>query len=199
MSPVPAMGSIGTELYEANESLAYADADNDYAFAVLCGAVGAMWQAVADLSEDRDGRPGWAVLVDVETSPADALPWLAQIPGVDLTQGAPALQQRDEIRRRSGQGRCRPAAMREEAAPTLSGTKTIRILERASSAWTLTVITRTSETPNPAVTLAALLRQKVGGDILTHIVSDAPIIDEWTRTINATTATIDSLTLADVT
>jgi hypothetical protein len=200
VSPLPAMGSIGAELYAANEPLAYADPSNDYGLAVLCGAIGAMWQAVADLSEERDGRPGWANLVDVETSPTDALPWLAQIPGVELTAGATPAQQRDEVRRRSGQARCRPASMRDEAKLTLSGTNPqVRIVERTTSAWTLTVITRTSETPNPAATLAALLRQKVGGDVLTHVVSNAPIIDEWTRTLDATTAVIDSLTIADVT
>lgn len=195
----PALGSVGAELYAANEPLAYADPGHDYALAVLCGAIGAMWQDVADLAEERDGRPQWAALVDVETSPDYALPWLAQIPGVKLTAGATAEQQRDETRRLSGQARCRPQSMKDEAAPTLSGTKTVILLERTSSAWTLTAITRTAETPDPAATLAALLRQKVGGDVLTHIVSDAPIIDEGTLTINAATGTIDTATVADIT
>jgi hypothetical protein len=193
------MGSVGVELYEANEPLAYADELNDWALAALCESIGAMWQAVADLSEDRDGRPGWAVLVDVETTPDNALPFLAQIPGVKLTHGATAVVQRDEVRRRSGQARCRPASMRLEAEPTLTGTQSVRILERVTSAWTLTVITRTSETPDPAATLAALMRQKVGGDVLTHIVSDAPIIDEGTRTIDAAAGTIDTATVANIT
>lgn len=199
MSPMPAMGSIGAELYAANEPLAYADPINDYALAILCGAIGAMWQQVADLAEERDGRPGWSPLVDVETSPGYALPWLAQIPGVQLTTGEAEAEQRDEVREHAGEARGRPASMRAAGAKTLTGTKTVRIVERTTSAWTLTAITRTSETPSPAATLAALMSQKVGGDILTHVVSDAPVIDEWTRTINATTATIDSLTVADVT
>lgn len=199
MSPAPALGSVGADLYDANEALAFDDPANDYALAILCEAIGRMYQEVADLSEDRDGRPGWAILVDVETTPANALPWLAQIPGVQLTQGASVAQQRDEVRLRSGQARCRPATMVAAAAATLTGTKSVRILERTSSAWTLTVITRTAETPNPAATLAALMSQKVGGDILTHSVSDAPLIDEGTRTINAATAVINNAVLGDIT
>lgn len=199
MSPVPEMGSVGAELYDANQALAYADLENDYALAILCEAIGRMWQPVADLVEDRDGRPGWAVLVDVETTPAYAVPWLAQIPGVQLTRGISEADQRQEVRLRSGEARCRPASMRAAAEATLTGTRTVRILERTSSAWTLTVITRTSETPDAAATLAALMSQKAGGDVLTHVVSNSPIIDEGTRTINASSSTIDAATLADIT
>lgn len=199
MSPMPIMGSVGAEMYDANEALAYADLDNDYVFAVLCEAIGRMWQPIADLVEERDGRPGWAVLVDVETTPDDALPWLAQIPGVQLTRAAVAADQREELRRRSGEARCRPESMRAAGAATLTGTQSVRILERTSSAWTLTVITRTAETPDAAATLAALMSQKVGGDVLTHVVADAPLIDEGTRTINAAASTIDAATLADIT
>lgn len=199
MSPVPAMGSVGAELYDANHALAYADLENDYALAILCEAIGLMWQPVADLVEDRDGRPGWAVLMDVETTPAYAVPWLAQIPGVQLTRGISEADQRQEVRLRSGEARCRPASMRAAAEATLTGTRTVRILERTSSAWTLTVITRTSETPDAAATLAALMSQKAGGDVLTHVVSNSPIIDEGTRTINASSSTIDAATLADIT
>lgn len=196
---MPIMGSVGAEMYDANEALAYADLDNDYVFAVLCEAIGRMWQPIADLVEERDGRPGWAVLVDVETTPDDALPWLAQIPGVQLTRAAVAADQREELRRRSGEARCRPESMRAAGAATLTGTQSVRILERTSSAWTLTVITRTAETPDAAATLAALMSQKVGGDVLTHVVADAPLIDEGTRTINAAASTIDAATLADIT
>lgn len=200
MSPAPVMGSVGAELYDANAPLAYADELNDWALAKLCQAIGLMWQEIADLSEDRDGRPGYAVLVDVETTPANALPWLAQIPGVRLTQGASEADQRDEVRRHAGAGRCRPAAMKSAGALTLTSKDPakVRIVERTNSAWTLTVITSPSDTPDPAATLAAVLSQKVGGDILTFIQDEGPIIDEMSRTIDALTGTIDALTLADV-
>lgn len=193
------MGSVGAELYAANEPAAYAETLNDYALGALCAAIGAMWQQVADLSEDRDGRPGWAALVDVETAPVSALPWLALIPGVKLVVGATEAVQRDQVRLASGQAVGRPASMIAEVQATLTGSKTVRLLERTSSAWTITVLTRVAETPDPAATLAALMRQKPAGVVLTHIVTDAPIVDEMTRTIDAITQTIDNLTLAGVT
>jgi hypothetical protein len=193
------MGSVGAELLDANEPLAFDDPANGWAFGHLCQAIGLMWQEVADLSEDRGSRPGWAALVDVETAPADALAWLAQIPGVKLTLRATEAAQRDEVRRASGQAVGRPASMIAKAQTTLTGSKTVRLVERSSSAWQITVITRTTETPNPAATLAALMSEKPGADILIHVVSNAPVIDEGTRTIDAAAGTIDTATLANIT
>lgn len=197
--PLPAMNSVGADLYDRLAPLASLDAANAYSFAHLCNAIGLAWLQVADLSEDRGARPGWAGLVDVETSPANALAWLAQIVGIHVTKGATEAVQRAEVRRHAGAARGRPASMIAEVQATLTGTKTVRLLERTSSAWTFTVITRTSETPDPAATLAAAMRQKPGGDVLTHIVSDAPVIDEGVRTIDAGAGTLDGATVADVT
>ena len=193
------MSSVGADLYDRLAPLAALDDAHDFAFAHLCNAIGLMRQQVADLSEDRDERPGWAGLADVETAPANALPYLAQIPGVKVTQGATEVVQRAEVRRHAGAARGRPASMIAEVQPTLTGSKTVRLLERTSSAWTFTVVTRTSETPNAATTLAAIERQRPGGDVGTHLVSDAPLVDEGTRTIDAAAGTIDTATLANVT
>lgn len=196
--PLPVMSPPGLDLYERLSPLAALDETNDFAFAVVCGAVGAMWAQVAYLSEDRDERPGWAVMVDVETAPVYALPWLAAHAGVKLTLGATEDAQRDEVRRRSGVARGRPASMIAKAQSTLTGAKTVRLQERAGSAWGIVVHTATAETPDPAATLAALMSEKPGGDILTHIVGDGVLIDEGTRTVDAASATIDAAVLADV-
>lgn len=197
---IPSLGSVGAELYDALAPLAYDDENHGYALAHVCEAIGRMWQQVADLAEDRDGRPGWATLLDVETCPGWALPWLAQIPGARITTGAPENLQRDEARRRSGQARGRPQTMIDAARATLTGTRTVRLIERAGgSAWQIVAITRTTETPDPAATLKALMAEKPGGDLLTHIVSDAPIIDEITVEIDDLGEAIDDLTLAGVT
>lgn len=141
------MGSVGSELYEALAPLAGKDEANGYALAHICEAVGRMRQLVSDLSEDQGNRPGWTGLVDVETSPAVALPWLAQIPGVKLTKGASEDVQRDEIRVRAGQARGRPAAMIAKVKATLSGTQTVRLIERAGSPWRIEIIVRPDEAP----------------------------------------------------
>ncbi len=199
--PLSAMGSVALDLYERLAPLASLDPANDYAFACLCGAIGAMYQQVADLSEDRDDRPGWAVMVDVETAPGYALPWLAAHAGVKLTKGATEDVQRDEVRRRSGVARGRPASMIAKAKTTLTGTQEVRLTERAGSAWQIVVHTRVDETPDPDATLAALMSEKPGGDVLTHIIGDAPLWGEATRTWSAVSAgvTWDNVTLSDVT
>lgn len=200
MSQAPVMGTVGEALHDALLPLAYADEDNGYVFAHLCEAIGLMYQQVADLSEDQDDQPGWAALVDVELAPDYALPWLAQIPGARITAGAPGDVVRGEVRRRSGQARGRPASMIARAQTTLTGARTVRLLERAGGfAWRLTVLTRTSETPDPAATLAALMSEKPIGIVLTHVVSDAPIVDEITRPIDNLTEPVDDLSVAGTT
>ncbi len=195
------MGSVAADLYGRLAPLAALDEDNDHAFAVLCGAIGAMWQTVADLSEDRDGRPGWAGMSDVELAPGYALPWLATHAGVKLTQGATEDAQRDEVRRRSGVARGRPASMIAKAKTTLTGAQEVRLTERAGSAWQIVVHTRVDETTDADATLAALMSEKPGGDVLTHIVGDAPLWGEATRAWSAVSAgvTWDNVTLSDVT
>jgi len=193
------MSSVGADLYDRLAPLAALDDAHDFAFAHLCNAIGLMRQQVADLSEDRGARPGWAGLADVETAPANALAWLAQIVGIRATQGATEAVQRAEVRRHAGAARGRPASMIAEVQPTLTGSKTVRLLERTSSAWTFTVVTRTSETLNATATLAAIERQRPGGDLAAHLISDAPIIDEMTRPIDELTETIDNLTVGGTT
>lgn len=143
----PVFGSVGAELYDALAPLAGDDAANGYALGHVCQAIGLMRQLVADLSEDQGDRPGWTGLVDVETSPAVALPWLAQIPGVKLTTGASEDAQRNEIRIRAGQARGRPASTLAKVKVVLSGTQSVRLVERISSAWTYAVVVRRGEVP----------------------------------------------------
>src|SRR5579859_6676322 len=49
----------------------------------LCDSIGAMFQAVEDLTTVReDGLPGWANLVDVNACPTENLDYLAQYVGL---------------------------------------------------------------------------------------------------------------------
>ncbi len=197
--PGPLLDTVAAELYAANSNLAHDDEANGWALAHVCIAIGLMWQGVADIVEDRDGHPGWSAIVDVDRAPMSGLAWLAQRIGVGLTVGAPEAVQRDEIRRRSGEATGRPASMVAKAQTTLTGTKTVRLIERSSSAWTLTAITRTSETPDPAATLKALMSEKPAGLVLDLVVSDAPIVAEFTLTVDGLTEAIDDFTLGGVT
>jgi hypothetical protein len=92
--------------------------------------------------------------------------------------------------------------MTAAAKRTLTGDDPfILIIERNGSPYRIGAVTRTTQTPDPAVTLAALLSQKPAGLILTHTVSDDALIDEGTRTIDAVdvAVTIDAAVTADIT
>lgn len=143
--------------------------------------------------------PGYSVFLDIDRCPAIALPWLAQFKGVVIPDGLTVQEQRNWVRTAEGQRRGTVDALVAAAKRHLTGTKTVRVLERVGgNAYALTVITRTSETPDPATTLADIVAAKRIGILLTHVVSDAPIVDEWARTITAMTVSIDAMTLADV-
>jgi hypothetical protein len=201
MSLAPSTGTVSDDLYDALEPLTTLDEDNGYALAYTCAAIGVMFQDVDDLIRDQGDRPGWANLLDIDTAPAFVLPYLAAIGGVKPTAGASDDVRRAEIKVVDGQRRGRPAAIIQAVQATLTGDQSVRFLEKAGGdPYALTVITRTAETPHPAGTLAAILRTVPAGLYpVVHTISDAPIIDEGTRTIDTSTGTIDAATVADVT
>jgi hypothetical protein len=85
------------------------------------------------------------------------------------------------------------------AQDTLIGARYANVLERVGgNAYALTLVTRPSETPDPARTYAAALTQKPLGMSLTHTLVEGAIIDEGTRSIDTSTGTIDTATLGDV-
>lgn len=76
----------------------------------------------------------------------------------------------------------------------------IRLVERNSSAWTALIVVSPHEMFNLKETKRAAESQMPAGIVVTVEVSDLPLIDEGTREIDlATTHTIDTATLADVT
>lgn len=174
--PGPLLPSYAARLYQALQPLAYDDASQGYALAYLCKAIGAMYQPVCDLVEDTAAGPGWSPLMDVARCPLFALPWLAQLVGVTLTDPSDDAGSRAEIRAAAGFSRGTVAAMKAAAAATLTGDDpTVIFRERDGSAYRLTVLTRTSETPDEAATLAALTAQKPAGIVLTYLT-----IPDWT-------------------
>ena len=171
--------------------------------ALLQGLLGQL-QPMEDLVRDSDAGTGYSPALDVDRCPPDLLRWLGQFAGVPVTPGDPkdaawVTKAREEIRQAAGWRRGTPRAIREAAQRHLTGTKTVRMLERDGSAYRMTVLTRTSETPNPAATEAAIRAQKPAGIVLAYIVTDLPIWNEGTRTFNAAAGTFETATVADVT
>lgn len=152
--------------------------------------------------EQEDGTPGYGRFLDVEQCPLWALPWLAQVAGVRW-HGPPTERLRSLIRTRPASRRCTMPALRAAIAETLTvpaGVEpTIRVIERDTSRWHFTVVTRASETGDPESTRRAIESQTPIGHYFTHVVSDAPLIIEGTRTVDAATGTIDGATVGGIT
>jgi hypothetical protein len=167
----PDLESFADTLYDALYPLAWLDAQAGYHLAYYSGAIGALFQPVADVARDTEDGPGWSAVLDLQRCPDAWLPWLAQFAGVTVPPGATPAQARTWIASTDGFKRGTPAALRAATQSTLTGGKTAVIQERlGGDAYALGIYTLTSETPNPAATRAAILAQKPGGLTLDYTV-----------------------------
>lgn len=168
----PLLKSFAQRIYDDVAPLAWADSQYQWALAYYCGALGAMFQLVDDYGRDQvvNGKiaPGWSQLLDINRAPTEALPWLAQFVGATLPVSASDAAMRAQLLSVPGWRRGTPAAMVAAAQATLTGNKTVTMIERAGDAYTVVVITKASETPDVEETYAALLSQKPGGIILVY-------------------------------
>jgi hypothetical protein len=197
--PLPAMGDLASDVYRQLVLLVPDDEANGWPFANYIGAMLSPGEQVESWARDTDDGPGYSILVDLDRCPQVALPWLAQLKGVVLPPSLDPLGWRDYIRQARGLRRHSLQALIDAGQTHLTGMKLVRVVERAGpSAYDLTVITRTAETPTPTVTLADFMAAKRIGIRLAHIVTDSPLIDEGTRFIDSATATIDAAVLSDV-
>ena len=161
------MSRWGERLRERTQPLQPDDENYNWAHARLCEALAQPFLQVAELIDPEDPMPPWGPLFDVETCPAWALPWLAQAVGAVLPEGTSEEDSRAAIKDVAGQAAGTTASMYGAMLPTLTGDNpTVYFRERDGSPYRLEVVTRTSETPDPAATLAALLRFKPGGIVL---------------------------------
>lgn len=197
------MSSAGDRLYERLAPVATYDVENGMVVQAIAETLAAPQQIVEDLARDSDTQLAWQAALDPDTCPAIMLPWLAQFAGVTLQPGDDEAGQRARITQAAGFYRGTNRAIRENVQATLTGSKGVTILERVSgNRWATTIVTRASETPDPAATTRAALSQKPTGFIFTVVTSDEPIIDEGgaARTIDAIGSagtTIDGVTVAD--
>lgn len=174
----PTLTRFGQDVYQAVAPLAYADEEHGYPLALFADAFGRMFQPVDDLAGDTAEGPGWSQAVDIDRAPPEALGWLAQFTGVTLDPTLDDTAQRAWIRAGSGMKRGTPAAIVAAARKHLTGTQTVVINERdagacpSEPAYGLTVITFTSETPDPAVTEADIRAAKPAGLVLQYLTAD---------------------------
>jgi len=167
----PVLASFAQALYDSMTPMQYAEASYDYALAKLLSGIGEAFQQVEDYGRDQGDTPGWAFMLDPDTCPPEALGWLAQFVGVVLQPGLSEADQRARIKATDGWNRGTVGAIKGAAAQYLTGNKTVTLRERDGDPYFLTVITYTSQTPNPAQVLAAVTAQKPAGLVLTHNVT----------------------------
>lgn len=169
------MSPITEDLYASLGPWSRADTeDESWVLLDLAEAVGGRLQPIEDLIRDTDDGPGWSSILDLDRVPDAWLGWLAQFVGVRLRVGLGVIEQRMRITSTDGQHRGSPAALRAAARQYLvgpdgtGGSAYVIINERlGGNAYQLGILTLTSQTPDPAAVLAAILEQKPAGIVLT--------------------------------
>lgn len=127
---------------------------------------------------DGDGveQPGYGRFFDVDLCPVAALPWLAQFVGESLPTTASEADARRQIRTQPNRRRGTPAGIIAATRATLSNPDTDSVIFRerdasvvpADPAYGLTVVTYTSQTPDPTATEAAIRGNLPGGIVLNY-------------------------------
>lgn len=170
------MNAVALAVY--NDLIASLD-DTTGDLATFVGALGdQLFQEVDDYASDGPlGQVGWSVLLDINRIPDKGLEWLAQFVGVSLPVGLTAAQKRVRVQTTAGWKRGTPAALVGAAKAYLTGTQNVLMRERFDVAnptvdtpGKFQVITYTSQTPDSAAVLAALIAQKPGGLVMTYSV-----------------------------
>jgi hypothetical protein len=130
----------------------------------------------------------WAKTLDPEAAINEAaLLYLAQLAGVRVPQGMAFRDMQSFIERAEARRRGRLDYMVDLAKSTLTGSKLVFTIERADgSAWKIRMVTRLSETPDPAATEEAILRGKPSGIVLdyeavTGITWDEALTRQWNQ------------------
>jgi tail protein P2 I len=162
---------IGARLRQRTQPMALDDPVYGYAHAHLCEALGRPYQQFQEAFDPEDAAP-FETILDPQRCPEWALPWLAQLVGIALPTTSTEADKRTIITGLASHKRGTPSALEAAAGLYLTGTKTVMFRERDSSGadppYTLEVVTRTDETPDPQAVLAALMSQKPGGIVLTY-------------------------------
>ena len=163
--------SFTQSLFDLLQPMFYADANNGNALATYLGSLGLNFEIIEEWARDTDdGKIGYSLLVDATRVPDEAITWLGQFVGIQITQGLPPDQQKQQLVGLGNWKRGTVAALQAAPRPFLTGSQTVIVKERDTSPYHFEVMTLASETVDPTKVLAALMTQKPGGLIMTYIV-----------------------------
>lgn len=154
-------------------------------------AIGRMFEPAETAARDNKGNPPWSMMFDPDNAPTYALAWLGQFVGVELdirsqfeSDADYWARQRQRIKSHLGFARGSLPAIEAAAGLYLTDNKTVFIQERDGSAYHITIITRTAETPDSDKVLREILRQKPAGITLDYVVVAGRTFRETTATGN---------------
>jgi len=159
-------GTIHDELVPWNEF----DQEAGWPLIALCRAIAAPLNPIVDLTRDDpdNNHPGWGQALMPTIAPEWMLDWLGQLVGLRFPPDATVAEKRAGMDRRHLL-RGTPAATVAAAQATLTGTRTVHMVERVGGdAAHYSVTTIASETPDPAATEAAVRATKHWGLRLTY-------------------------------
>lgn len=127
---------------------------------IYLGAIGdKFFQQIDDLARDQGSVVGWGNMMNPNTCPAYALPWLGQLVGVVVDTTLSEANQRAQVIAAAGWQRGTPASIIAAAQLYLSGTKFVSLQERyGGNAYALNIITHTGETPADTSAMVAAVK-----------------------------------------
>lgn len=169
------MGAIAEDLRELWAPIMTPDL-GDYA-----DALGAMFAHVELYALDRvdeltgEEIPGWAILLDPDLCPLEALPYLARYVGEELPVGLSEAQQREWIKDNPSAFVGTNYAILRAAQRKLTGDRRVSITERLPTTDTVTVLTYTHQTPDPEGTRRDILEVVSMDTIVNYLVLDGQL------------------------
>jgi hypothetical protein len=159
------------------------DADNasgiagkGYPLLTFLDAIGSQYDVTEEYTRDSPTHVGWGTLLDVNTCPDFALPWLAQFAGVAIPVGTTDAAARVLITSQANAKRGTPQVLIAILQSFLTGTKQVTLLERTPDPYSFTIICQASEMPGgaggatAALALAALMAAKPAGLVMSFLV-----------------------------
>ncbi len=170
----PIVSQAAERIYERLAPVAAQDEQTGWQLLRFVDAVVTSLQGrLLDWVSETDEHVSWGMLLDADEAPPEALPWLAQFVGEDLSDDMTVADQRTAIKTHAGFDRGTPAAMAASVRRLLTGSQHVEIIERAGDdPYLLAVVTYTAETPDEDRVMAALLKHKPAGVVMIYAVVD---------------------------
>lgn len=165
--PRPATTPFTEAVYALLEPIAGQDEALNWPLLRYVIALSSMIDDVDTIVRDAPGVVGWGLALDAVNGPAYLLPWLGQFAGVAVDTTQVVATQRDQIVSHSGFRRGTLAAMISAGQATMTGSKTLSVVERSGDAWTVAFTGTAAEIPSVPATLAAIKTVKPAGVIVT--------------------------------